>query len=121
MCLCLWILVQEFVQNADFDAAGAQLSLVQQTWGDTRFAWQGPPPDSSTRFYFRVHGPRILIEYDVQEPMTSQGGHVHAITRDPTNDYGVDWLGLHYQESSSMPGGPSGPGGGPPRGGTPAP
>jgi hypothetical protein len=29
--------------------------------------------------------------------MTSQGGHVHAITRDPTNDYGMDWLGLHYQ------------------------
>jgi len=46
------------------------------------------------------HGPRILIEYDVQEPLTSQGGHVHGITRDPTNDYGMDWLGLHYQESS---------------------
>ncbi len=101
----LWLLVQEFVRNADVDAADAQLALIQQSWGDTHFAWQGPPPDPTARFYFRVHGPRILIEYDVQEPLTSQGGHVHAITRDPTNDYGMDWLGLHYQESSPLPGG----------------
>jgi hypothetical protein len=94
----LWLLVQEFVRNVDFDAAGAQLALIQETWDETHFAWQGPPPDPTARFYFRVHGPRILIEYDVQEPLTSQGGHVHAITRDPTNDYGMDWLGLHYQE-----------------------
>lgn len=95
----LWLLVQEFVCNADFDAAEAQLALIQEGWGETHFAWQGPPPDPAERFYFRVHGPRILIEYDVQEPLTSGGGHVHAITRDPANDYGVDWLGLHYQES----------------------
>jgi hypothetical protein len=112
----LWLLVQEFVRNADFDAAETQLALIQQSWGDTHFAWQGPAPDPSARFYFRVHGPRILIEYDVQEPLSSQGGHVHAITRDPTNDYGMDWLGLHYQESSAGPGGagaPRGPGGPP--------
>ena len=96
----LWLLVQEFVRNADFDAADAQLALIQQTWGDVHFAWQGPPPDPSARFYFRVHGPRLLIEYDVQQPLTNGGGHIHAITRDPTNDYGMDWLGLHYQESS---------------------
>jgi Protein of unknown function (DUF3500) len=96
----LWLLVQEFVRNADFDAAEAQLARIQASWGETHFAWQGPPPDPTARFYFRVHGPRILIEYDVQEPLTSQGGHVHGITRDPTNDYGMDWLGLHYQESS---------------------
>jgi hypothetical protein len=35
----------------------------------------------------------------VQEPLANQGGHVHGITRDPANDYGMDWLGLHYQES----------------------
>jgi hypothetical protein len=95
----LWLLVQEFVGNADCDAAEAQLALVQQTWADTHFAWQGPPPDPKERFYFRVHGPRILIEYDVQEPLTTSGGHIHAVTRDPTNDYGTDWLGLHYRES----------------------
>ena len=68
-----------------------------------------------------MHGPRILIEYDMQEPLTSQGGHVHAITRGPTNDYGMDWLGLRHQESSPLPGGPGGPGGAPRSGGTPSP
>ena len=95
----LSVLVQEFVRNADFDAADAYLALIQEGWGDTHFAWQGPPPDPSARFYFGVHGPRILIEYDEKKPLTTQGGQVHAITRDPTNDYGMNWLGLHYQES----------------------
>lgn len=114
----LWILVQEFVGNADVDAAEAQLALIQQTWGETHFAWLGPPPDPTARYYFRVHGPRILIEYDVQDPLTQQGGHIHAITRDPSNDYGTDWLGLHYQEAAGGPGGGGGRGA-PPTGGTP--
>jgi hypothetical protein len=94
----LWLLVEEFVRNAEQGAAEAQLALVRQGWAETHFAWIGPPPDPAARFYFRVHGPRILIEYDVQEPIAINGGHVHGITRDPVNDYGMDWLGLHYQE-----------------------
>jgi hypothetical protein len=100
----LWLLVEEFVRNAEFDAAEAQLALIQQAWSETHFAWIGPPPDPTTRFYFRVHGPRILIEYNVEEPVAVDGGHVHGITRDPANDYGMDWLGLHYKEPSSRPG-----------------
>jgi hypothetical protein len=113
----LWLLVEEFVGNADFDVADAQLALVQQTWTDTHFAWQGPPPSAEASYYFRVHGPRLLIEFDMQEPLTSSGGHAHAITRDPVNDYGMDWLGLHYQETSGLGnggGGAGGPGGPPP-------
>jgi hypothetical protein len=49
---------------------------------------------------------------------TPTANHVHAITRDPTNDYGTDWLGLHYEEGNPIPGGP---GGAPPGGGTPTP
>ena len=45
-----------------------------------------------------MHGPRILIEYNVEVPTATAGGHVHGITRDPANDYGMDWLGLHYKE-----------------------
>jgi hypothetical protein len=100
----LWLLVQEFVCNAELDAAEAQLALIQQNWAETHFAWIGPPPDPTTRFYFRVHGPRILIEYNVEVPIATRGGHVHGITRDPANDYGTDWLGLHYQEPNPRPG-----------------
>jgi hypothetical protein len=99
----LWVLVEEFVRNADPDAAAAQLTLVREGWRETHFAWIGPPPDPTTRFYFRVHGPRILIEYNVEVPLVDGGGHVHGITRDPANDYGMDWLGLHYQEGNPRP------------------
>lgn len=105
----LWLLVTEFVGNAADEAADAQLALVRRNWRDTHFAWQGPPPDPKSPYYFRVHGPRILIEYDVQEALTTKGGHVHAIMRDPANDYGMDWLGQHYQEVNPTPGRPGGP------------
>jgi hypothetical protein len=113
----LWQLVDEFVGNANNEAARAQLQLVKAAWAQTHFAWMGPSPDPSARYYFRVHGPRILIEYDVQEPLANGGGHVHAIARDPQNDYGQDWLALHYTEGNPIPGhfGPP-PNGGPPQG-----
>jgi hypothetical protein len=115
-----WQLVREFVGNANAEAAQAQLDLVKSGWGQTHFAWMGPSPDPSSRYYFRVHGPRVLIEYDVQEPLANGGGHVHAITRDPQNDYGMDWLAMHYTEGNPIPGhfGPP-PNGPPPNGGPP--
>ena len=58
-------------------------------------------------FYFRIHSPVILIEFDHQTPAnlrhlaTSQGPnpeHIHAIVRTPNgNDYGKDLLRQHYQ------------------------
>ncbi|HEY1428435.1 MAG TPA: DUF3500 domain-containing protein [Candidatus Tumulicola sp.] len=116
----LWRLIGEFVGNVNSDAAQAQLQLVKAHWSDTHFAWLGPSPDPNARYYFRVHGPRILIEYDVQEPLANGGGHVHAITRDPLNDYGTDWLAMHYTEGNPISGhfGPP-PNGGPPNGGPP--
>jgi hypothetical protein len=48
-----------------------------------------------------VHGPSILIEYIRERGVGGDQGaanHVHSIVRDPSNDYGEDWLELHYQE-----------------------
>ena len=48
------------------------------------------------------------------------GSHVHAITRDPQNDYGMDWLALHYTEGNPIPGHFGPPPNGPlPKGGPP--
>jgi len=86
-------LVDEFVGNAEFDSAEAQLALIAAAgWDDLWFSWRGPV-DREGRFYYRVHGPRILIEYNRQEP-----NHDHMIVRDPKNDYGEDWLSRHYKE-----------------------
>jgi hypothetical protein len=92
----LWALVEEYVRNADFEPAANQLDMIKTAGLDQLyFSWRGPRDDLGGRFYYRIHGPRIIIEY------ADQGGnHVHTITRDPSNDYGTDWLGLHYEEHS---------------------
>ncbi len=91
--LLLRILVTEYVRNADFDSADAQLELIDQAgWKNLWFSWRGPVALDG-EFYYRVHGPRILIEYNRQNPT-----HDHAVVRDPQNDYGEAWLEHHYKE-----------------------
>lgn len=90
----LRVLVAEYVGNSDFDAAAAQLSAIDKAgWKNLWFSWRGPVDPDST-FYYRVHGPRLLIEYNRQDE-----NHDHMIVRDPANDYGEDWLELHYTEN----------------------
>ena len=86
-------LVTEYVGNVDFDSATAQLELINEAgWDELWFSWRGPV-DLHGAFYFRVHGPRLLIEYNRQNPT-----HDHSVMRDPINDYGEDWLEHHYKE-----------------------
>jgi hypothetical protein len=95
----LWGLVREFVGTAGDEAAAAQLRSIERDGiGKLHFAWWGSTEDPAQRFMYRIHGPSILIEY-VREGNGSQPlNHVHAIVRDPRNDYGEDWLGKHYRE-----------------------
>ncbi|HXQ50629.1 MAG TPA: DUF3500 domain-containing protein [Stellaceae bacterium] len=70
---------------------------------DTWFAWIGPCDDVSA-FYYRVHSPAILIEFDHQPGIVYDNdehtrNHVHTIVRTPNgNDYGKDLLRLHYAQ-----------------------
>jgi len=98
--LLLWHLVREYVANADFDAAGAQMKKIEADGLEKLyFTWIGPSDDISKRYYYRVHGPSILIEY-MRERGVGEGAanHIHTIVRDPNNDYGEDWLKVHYRE-----------------------
>jgi len=89
----LQVLVEEYVGNAEFDAAETQLETIRETgWSELHFSWRGPV-DPAGRFYYRVHGPRLLIEYNRQD-----ANHDHSVVRDPQNDYGEDWLGRHIEE-----------------------
>jgi len=91
----LRVLVEEYVRNVDFDAAEAHLAAIAKVgWDELWFAWRGPSNDLDEIFYYRVHGPRLLIEFSMENL-----NHVHAIVRDPVNDYGEDWLHRHYQET----------------------
>jgi hypothetical protein len=89
----LRLLIAEFANNADQEAASMQMDAIREAgWDKMWFSWRGPV-DASDKFYYRVHGPRILIEYNRQN-----ANHDHMVIRDPSNDYGEDWLGKHYEE-----------------------
>jgi hypothetical protein len=86
-------LVEEYVRNADFDVADAQLAAIGEAgWDNLWLSWRGPTDDLEAPHYYRVHGERILIE------LAYRPNHIHTIVRDPQNDYGEDWLGLSYTE-----------------------
>ena len=42
--------------------------------------------------YFRIEGPVTVVEFDNTE---DDANHVHAVLRDPTNDFGIDALAEH--------------------------
>jgi len=89
----LRVLIREYLANLDFDASDAQLAAIDEAGAeDLWFSWRGPV-DPNGRFYYRVHGPRVLIEYNRQD-----ANHDHSIVRDPRNDYGEEWLERHYRE-----------------------
>ncbi|MEV6180266.1 DUF3500 domain-containing protein [Streptomyces sp. NPDC052015] len=92
--------------------AAVKLKEVEEHLDDTYFSWLGETDDDSA-FYYRVHSPVVLIEYDAQAPLaygTENGGgmggpggtptqqHIHTVVRTPNGgDYGVDLLKLHLE------------------------
>jgi hypothetical protein len=62
---------------------------------DLWFAWAGDI-EPGARHYFRIQGPRLLIEHDNTQ---DNGHHIHTVWRDPDGDFGDDILSAHYRES----------------------
>jgi len=58
------------------------------------FAWAGPT-GAGQPLYYRLQGPRLLIEYDNTQ---RQANHAHSVWRDPAADFGCDVLGAHLAE-----------------------
>ncbi len=55
------------------------------------FAWAGPT-EFGAPHYYRLQGPRLLIEWD----NTQRGAnHAHSVWRDPSSDFGLDVLAAH--------------------------
>ena len=93
----------EFVGNMDEGHAKVRLAEVEAHLDDTYFAWIGGTGDDDV-FYYRVHSPVIMIEFDHQSPVALPGervpgkAHVHSVVRTPNgNDYGKDLLRQHYE------------------------
>ena len=84
-------LAHEWVGILNAEAAAAKMAEIKANLPETWFAWSGPTTQGSAA-YFRIQGPTLLIEYSPQRGRGSGGldaTHIHAIYRDPTNDYGA--------------------------------
>ena len=102
----LLALLGEYVGNMRDGHAEVKMSEVRQHLDETRFAWIGQTEPNSV-FYYRIHSPVILIEFDHQTPIALRSlergqptrEHIHSVVRTPNgNDYGKDLLRQHYQQ-----------------------
>jgi hypothetical protein len=59
------------------------------------FAWAGSVEPGDPHYY-RVQGPRLLVEYDNTQ---RDANHVHTVWRDPEGDFGADLLRAHRRSS----------------------
>ena len=105
----LLAVVQEFVGNMADGHAKVKMDDVRRHLEATWFAWIGGTADDSP-FYYRIHSPVILIEFDHQTPVALPGprvpgkAHVHTVVRTPNgNDYGKDLLRQHYEKHRHDP------------------
>jgi Protein of unknown function (DUF3500) len=92
------------VGNMRDDQARVKMTDVRAHLADTHFAWVGGATDTSV-FYYRIHSPVLLIEFDHQRPVGTRTindpskptrAHIHIVVRTPNgNDYGKDLLAQH--------------------------
>jgi hypothetical protein len=84
-------LIGEWTRIVHDSAAAARMEEIKAGIEETWFAWSGPTtvaPGRSITSYYRIQGPRLVIEYAPQPLGGDPSMHVHTIYRDPTNDYG---------------------------------
>jgi hypothetical protein len=85
--------------------AEIKMEEVKRHLRQTHFAWMGGVEEDSV-FYYRVHSPVIIIEFDHQRGQAfpqyekPYRDHIHVVVRTPNgNDYGKDLLRQHYEQS----------------------
>ena len=93
-----------YVGNLRDDHARVRMAEVAAHLDDTYFAWAGGVSDDAV-FYYRIHSPVILVEFDHQLPVGTTRlfarerptrAHIHTVVRTPNgNDYGKDLLSQH--------------------------
>ncbi len=103
----LLALIGLWAGNMDDGHARVKMDEVRQHFDQTWFAWIGAMENDSV-FYFRIHSPVYLVEFDHQlpanlrhlakDPKLPNREHIHSVVRTPNgNDYGKDLLRQHYE------------------------
>jgi Protein of unknown function (DUF3500) len=97
-------LAGQYIGHMDDGHAKIKMDEVKRHLDSTYFAWIGGT-DNASVFYYRIHSPVVLIEFDHQRPANLRRTgenqptrqHIHTVVRTPNgNDYGKDLLRQHY-------------------------
>jgi len=95
-------LIETYVGRIRPGHAEVRMDDVKKHLSETKFGWIGELGEESP-FYYRVHSPVILIEFDhlpgiIWDNVEPTRDHIHTIVRTPNgNDYGRDLLRQHYE------------------------
>ena len=96
-------LIGTYVNRMRSDHAQLKMDEIRQHLNETHFAWMGDTDEDSV-FYYRVHSPVVLIEFDHQNGIFLDNdyptrNHIHTVMRTPNgNDYGKDLLRQHREQ-----------------------
>jgi len=88
-------LTELYARNLPEDIAQRRMDQIGKAGRDAWFAWAGGISPGIPHYY-RVQTASFLIEFD---NMQAGANHIHSVWRDLANDWGVDLLKAHYQES----------------------
>ncbi len=95
-------IIAAYVDRAPRARAQLRMADVVNHLDETRFMWFGGTGDADP-FYYRVHSPVILIEFDhhagvVFDNVQPTRNHVHTLVRTPNGgDYGHSLLVQHHE------------------------
>lgn len=96
-------LIYEYIGNMKKGHSALKMKEIKMHMDETYFSWIGKPDDTEP-FYYRIHSPVVLIEFDHQKPLEFLGDkhsrqHIHTVIRTPNgNDYGKDLLRQHIEK-----------------------
>ena len=81
-------LIESYVSMLPDEYAAARMKAIDADLADLWFSWRGPTANPSDVSY-RVQGANLLLEFACQDLGGNPLDHLHAIVRDPGNDYGA--------------------------------
>lgn len=98
-------LIDQYVNNMREGHRQVKMEEVMDYIDNTWFSWVGKTTEDAV-FYYRIHSPVVLIEFDHQRVVGVPGAndrkpsrnHIHTVVRTPNgNDYGKDLLRQHLE------------------------
>jgi hypothetical protein len=88
-------MVETYVQNVRDELARTELENMDKAgFSRVHVAWAGSL-ERGKSFYYRVHGPTLVIEFDNPD---NNSNHIHSVWHG-RDDFAVDLLSKHYREN----------------------